>query len=178
MSNETVPFLRKKEGVFLKKMILIKHLMNSSMSTSSRVSRKNRFNDIKPPEPMSPVQGDWFVEIVAGRKTVEGRASAVGEYDSYIGTIIALRGNMNGVITNPIFVEVTDVRHYPDLDSYLAGEGWQRVAPHMSNNKATRKEYLAIKKSDGTQVFSPERIKERGGINAVEMKLISAHKLD
>ena len=127
------------------------------------------------PQIMSPVQGEWFDEIVAQRKDVEGRASAKGKFDPHIGRIVQLSGATpasNGELPT-ILVLITDVRHYPDLDTYIAGEGWQRIAPHMGSNKKTREAYLGIMMPDGKQqVFSPERVAKRGGINGVELVII------
>lgn len=127
------------------------------------------------PQIMSPVQGVWFNEIIAKRKDVEGRASQEGKFDKYIGHVVQLSGatpNPNGELPT-ILVLITGVRHYPDLDSYIKGENWKRIAPHMGNNKKTREAYLDIWMPDGQQqVFSPERVAERGGINAIELRLI------
>lgn len=131
------------------------------------------------PEIMSPVQGEWFDEIVAGRKDVEGRASPKGKYDKYIGRVVQLSGatpNPDGRLPT-ILVMITAVRHYPDLDSYIVGEGWKRIAPHMGSNEKTREAYLSIMMPDGKggeqQVFSPERVAGRGGINGVELEVVN-----
>lgn len=140
------------------------------------------------PEPMSPVQPVWFDEIAAGRKTVEGRAGACGKYDAFVGKRICLR---RGEGTSPthsptsVIAEITAVRHYATLEEYIRGEGWEAIAPHLYSaglsdlqlNVRVRDAYLAIfahSTQSSYQVFSPNRVSERKGINAVELKVIGS----
>lgn len=127
--------------------------------------------DGKLPEPLSPVQKPWSHELWTGRKTSEGRVGPEGKYDGYIGKKIWLRSvdaACDGVYPADTYM-VLSVKHYPDLDSYLDGEGWEAVAPHTSSRKAAREAYLAIRTKDNQVVFSPERIQELGGINAIRL---------
>lgn len=122
------------------------------------------------PEPMSPMQELWYTELLKGTKTVEGRASPKGKYDMWIGNKIWIRGQSIYSVTEASVFLVKRVTHYTDLYTYLTMEGWEKVAPHTGSYKAALTAYLAIQQPDGTQVFSPERVQQRGGINAVELQ--------
>lgn len=123
-------------------------------------------------EIMSPVQGSWFTEIASGRKTVEGRAGEEGKYNDFIGLVVPLRGNDNGKLTYAIWVKIIAVRHYPDLSSYIAAEGYQRIPPQCNSNEEAQEAYLKIMMNRNIQVFSEKRVKARGGINAIELEVI------
>jgi ASC-1-like (ASCH) protein len=138
------------------------------------------------PEPMSPVQAVWFDEIAAGRKLVEGRAGPPHKYDAFLGKIICLRRGGDEVMS--VLARVAAVRHYATLEQYIRGEGWDKIAPHLylpelsdtQLNMRTRDAYLAIfapsvqpNRAD-YQVFSPNRVSGRGGINAVELQVVGA----
>lgn len=115
------------------------------------------------------IQNPWFDEIVAGRKTVEGRAAHRSRYEPFIGKTIKIKergGNREAL------VKVTDVRSYPDLEAYLEAEGWEKTAPHTESIEGARKAYADIMMKKNIQVFSPERVAQRGGIQAIEMILV------
>jgi len=114
------------------------------------------------------VQDPWFTEIEAKRKTVEGRVGHNGKFDHLIGEDLLIVGP-----EYTITVKVRAVRHYKDLCTYIAAEGWERIAPHTSSNEEAERAYRRVTMvSCGlpVAVFSPERIDERGGINAIELE--------
>ena len=123
------------------------------------------------PPPVLDVQQPWYDLIAAGtadgmRKTVEGRTGPPGKFDRHVGGRLVIRGPA-GELT----VTLAAVRHYPDLDSYIAGEGWAKIAPQTGSDKAARAAYLGVSIGNGLLVFSPRRVELRGGINALELRL-------
>ena len=122
---------------------------------------------VQPPDMISPVQNVWFDLIKAGRKTVEGRTGHPGKYDNFVGKRTTLRGSDGGDIVRL----VKAVRHYDTLVSYIQGEGWETIAPHTGSNKDAFAAYMDILMDDGSLVFSLERVKKRGGMNAIELEM-------
>jgi ASC-1-like (ASCH) protein len=120
--------------------------------------------------PPMDVQQPWLDEIDAGRKTVEGRTGPLSKYKPLIGNIIEMYDPAQP--SHKFKVLVTDVRHYDTLESYINAEGWEAIAPHTGSIGATFAAYYSIYMDtpDGrVQVFSPDRIRARGGINAVQI---------
>jgi ASC-1-like (ASCH) protein len=154
--------IRELLGAPLMSRYILPYIMASTAST--KLTQAQYYD-----EPMSPVQGDWFTEIFKGRKTVEGRASCYGKYHKWLGKIIRLRGTDE----RSIIVRIINIRHYLDLDSYIEGEGWQKIAPHMYSNESTKEAYMNIWMPDSiSRVFSSDRVMQRGGINAVELEIV------
>jgi len=119
------------------------------------------------------IQDPWLSYIQQGTKTVEGRVGPIGKFDE----VLAQPG-YNLLLKNDqqqFPVKLVKVVHYPDLESYLRSEGWERVAPHTGSFEVARSAYLAIEMTneDGkiVSVFSPERISKLGGINALHIVL-------
>lgn len=111
-------------------------------------------------------QEPWYTEIAEGRKKVEARVGDAEKYKPLIGKTVQ--------IVSPgkkVKVIVEGVRHYADLDSYLAKEGWKKVAPHVKTEADAKAAYLSIKDKSGQSIYAPERVKEKGGIVALEIKL-------
>ena len=121
--------------------------------------------------PVLDVQQPWFDQICSGNKTVEGRTGALGRYDAMIGQIIDMYDPAEPSFRFPVLIVA--VRHYDTLNEYIDAEGWQRIAPHTGSNKNTMRAYADIYMpgADGpVQVFSSERVAQRGGINAIEVE--------
>ncbi len=115
------------------------------------------------------VQQPWLNEIlVMKRKTVEGRTGLPNKFDHLIGEKVHLYNNIDDYSG---YVKVVNIRHYDTLESYLLAEGWQNCAPHVNSYNEALLEYSKVLTEDGIQVFSPERIKKRGGINAIIMSI-------
>lgn len=121
------------------------------------------------------VQDLWYNEIIAGRKNVEGRTGGPEKFAAWVGHPVRLtNGTSSAVFT------VSAVRHYPNLYEYVKTEGWTRVAPHTGSiveavrayRKITTEELQVIGLdiySKEVQVFSEERVADRGGICALEL---------
>jgi len=119
------------------------------------------------------VQEPWLELIRTGQKTVEGRVGPFGKFDEVLtepGVNLLLQSDQQRVPAT-----LANVVHYSDLNSYLEGEGWERVAPHTGSLEGARSAYLAIEMKDENggviQVFSPDRIKKLGGINALQISI-------
>jgi ASC-1-like (ASCH) protein len=117
-------------------------------------------------------QQPWFDEIKSGRKTVEGRTG--GCFDIYIkcpigGNIMIINAEDS---TKFVMVKLVTVRHYSTLLEYLQGEGWARTAPHTGSLDNALSAYFEVNNENNIPVFSPSRIRDRGGINALEISLI------
>lgn len=111
-------------------------------------------------------QEPWFSLIVQGHKTIEGKIGKYEDYSQYINNYITIT---NGV--EQIVVKLLKVVHYPNLNAYLE-ECWDKCAPHVSSSKEAKREYLnIIHPTQKIQVFSDERIKDKGGICALYIKL-------
>lgn len=114
---------------------------------------------------MLHVQSPWFEEIVAGRKIIEGRSGTYEEFSKYLGQDIIIT---NGIRT--IRVTITHVEHFDSLREYLE-KYWKEAASHTSSFEDAYDAYINVKKPDGSLVFREERVKQRGGINALFIKI-------
>ena len=108
------------------------------------------------------IQKPWVDYVKSGLKTVEGRTGPLGRYNGV--THLQIFGG-----DTPFLVEIVEVRHYDDLFTYIAAEGYRVIAPHTSSNDQALVEYMNITK-DNHHIFSQERVKERGGINAIQLR--------
>lgn len=110
------------------------------------------------------VQSLWLEQIRKRHKTIEGRTGSNGKFQDWIGEVALFTdGNIN------IPVIIRNVKHYSTLEEYIKNCGWENVAPHLHSYEETIIAYLAIVDENGVQVFSPERIAERGGICALHV---------
>lgn len=112
------------------------------------------------------MQEPWFTEIKSGRKTVEGRVGREGSKNSWIGKRMLIIGPKSSVT-----VRVKAIRYYDNLQKYIETEGWEKIAPQTGSNEKAFETYMAIKMKGENRVFSPERIANMGGINAMEISL-------
>jgi ASC-1-like (ASCH) protein len=119
---------------------------------------------------MLRVQEPWFSEIIAGRKTIEGRAGKAGDRDEWVGTLInvMLDDDRERLAT----FEVMSIRHYDNLMDYLMAEGWVNCAPHAINFADAVEKYIAVENYLGNKIFSASEIERRGGINAIKLSKV------
>jgi ASC-1-like (ASCH) protein len=121
--------------------------------------------------PDMDIQRPWIDYVKSGHKTVEGRTGPLGKFDHLIGRVITIVETGNEL--DSFKARILAVRHYDDLPSYVETEGWQKIAPHTGSNRGTYSAYADIVMGDdNVQVFSPERIQKRGGINAIELQIV------
>lgn len=122
------------------------------------------FDKRNPPQELF-IQSPWFEQIISGRKIVEGRVAPLSKYKGLVNQVIRIT---NGRLR--MRVQVLSVQHYPTLISYITSVGWQNCAPHAVNYDDAVQKYLDVTTGDppfGSQVFSEQRIKEKGGITAL-----------
>ena len=103
------------------------------------------------------VRAPWLEEIAAGRKTIEGRAGPASKFERLIGAPIILFSEQRQII-----VTVTAVRHYPDLYSFIDGEGFKKTSPHLPTREATIEAYH--------EFYPDELVAERGGMCALQIR--------
>jgi len=119
------------------------------------------FDNHNPPQELF-IQSPWFEQIIAGKKTIEGRVAPLSKYKGLVNQVIRIT---NGRLR--MRVQVLSVQHYPTLTSYIASVGWQNCAPHAVDYEDAVRKYRAVSTGHGTVVFSDQRIQEKGGITAL-----------
>jgi ASC-1-like (ASCH) protein len=111
------------------------------------------------------VQQPWLNEIKIGRKTVEGRTGSSAT-NLNVGDLLKLTDG-----DEKVFAFITKIVHYPNLDQYLINN-WTKAAPHAQTYLEANRMYEEVAMPDGTLVFEEERVKQRGGINAIHLQLV------
>ncbi len=120
------------------------------------------------------VQDPWFTEIAEGRKTVEGRVGSGDKLEQFRGRVGQLV-EVAGPGGQRLAAKVAGVRHHPDLKTYLKEEGWKKTAPQAGSEAGAEAAYgrvTARRDEKEVPVFSAERVKECGGVIAVELALV------
>lgn len=93
-------------------------------------------------------ESDLLDDIIAGRKTVEGRLNK-GKFAKYrIGDTVALRrdyrdadGVLHDGVSDAARVRIVAIRHYPTFLAMVNTEGYQRVIPSAASAQAAADEY-------------------------------------
>lgn len=110
-------------------------------------------------------------EIIAGRKTVEGRLSR-GKFAEYkVGDIVKLRRDVrlpDGMLQDgepdAARVEIVAIRQYPDFLSMVTAEGFEKVIPFAKTAQEAASEY--------NKYYSAED-QAKYGVLAIEIKVIN-----
>lgn len=110
-------------------------------------------------------------DIIAGRKTIEGRLNR-GKFAEYqVGDTVSLRRDIrdeHGVLhdgeLDAAQVEVVAIRHYRSFLELVQAEGCYRVIPSATSAEAAAAEY--------DKCYSPEE-QAHYGVLAVEVKMLS-----
>lgn len=108
-------------------------------------------------------------DIIAGRKTIEGRLNK-GKFAQYkAGDIVELRRDVrgaDGVLRDgdapEVRVEVVAVRHYRSFLQMVTEEGFARVIPYAANAEQAADEYNKYYSADD---------QARYGVLAIEVKM-------
>lgn len=109
-------------------------------------------------------------DIIAGRKTIEGRLNR-GKFSKYrVGDVVALRRDLrddSGVLRDgepdAARVEVVAIRHYETFLAMVQAEGWQHVIPSAGSTEAAAAEYDRYYTSTDQRVY---------GVLAIEVRTI------
>jgi len=115
------------------------------------------------------VQQPWLGWIKAGYKTTEGRPDIPGDRDYMLNKIIEIYNPLRH--NDKVNVFVNEVIHYPNLFEYIKGEGNSVAHPDLTFDMIEQI-YLNIRSEIDTQVFSPDQLSIRGGINAIRFRLL------
>jgi ASC-1-like (ASCH) protein len=110
-------------------------------------------------------------DIIAGRKTIEGRLNR-GKFSQYkVGDIVHLRRDWrdaHGVLhdgePDAARVRVVAIRHYATFLEMIQAEDWQQVIPRAGSDEAAVEEYNKYYSADDQQ---------RYGVLAIEIRLVS-----
>lgn len=102
-------------------------------------------------------QQPWLSLIHEGKKTVEGRCGPLKAYLKYLHKkVMVTNGDVKCIC------KVKAIRYHE----------WKAAAPHVSSKREAKETYLKIMFKDGGQVFSPYRIRQTGGMVAIELEHI------
>ena len=109
-------------------------------------------------------------DIIAGRKTVEGRLNR-GKFAQYqVDDVIKLRRDVrskDGVLQDgepdKARVKIVAIHHYPDFLSLCQNEGYERVIPSASSVEEAAAVY--------DKYYSPEE-QTQDGVLAIEVKFL------
>jgi ASC-1-like (ASCH) protein len=107
----------------------------------------------------------WLKNIESGVKSVEGRVGGYTKYKHTLGRIIELYNDHRVVRAR-----VIAIRHYPNLDSYIDGEGIEKIAPHLA--KAGPSNGRSAVKSAYLEIIPAEKIAHEGGVCALQLSLL------
>ena len=93
-------------------------------------------------------ESELLDEIIAGRKTIEGRLNRSKFTEYRVGDTVSLRCDMrdeDGVLRdgmpNAVRVMVVAIRQYSDFTSMIAAEGYEKVIPNAANAQDAANEY-------------------------------------
>ena len=116
-------------------------------------------------------ESDLLDDIIAGRKTIEGRLNR-GKFAEYrVGDLVSLRRDWrdeSGVLhdgePDAARVRVVAIRHYATFLEMIQAEDWQQVIPRAGSDEAAVEEYNKYYSADDQQ---------RYGVLAIEIRLVS-----
>jgi len=109
----------------------------------------------------------WFEEIAAGRKTIEVRVGALDKFSQLAGQNVIVLGGPG----KKAKATIESVVHYDTLEALLTKEGYKNVAPQTSSAAAAKTALLELTNKAGEVIYSPDRVKEKGGVCALVVKL-------
>ena len=109
-------------------------------------------------------------DIIAGRKTIEGRLNRDKFAQYKVGDSVSLRRDVrdaNGVLRDgepdAARVEIIAIRKYPDFISMVTDEGYKNVIPSAKNAKEAADEYNKYYSADDQALY---------GVLAIEVRPI------
>lgn len=123
------------------------------------------------------LQQEWHELVKSDEKGAELRKGPKGKYDDIVGklVVIALNGDDG---RQSVMVRVDAVTYLDGLDDLCSEEGdWFEVTPQAEDAQQSKSLLLEIHKRNGKQVFSPEAIKEKGGLCVVYFHRVNPYQL-
>ena len=104
----------------------------------------------------------WLSMILSGKKKIEGRRGPLSKFQHILESKAEL------LLWNEAMgehaVRIKAIRHYFDLYSYLASEGFEKAMPGAPSLQHVIDAYHVF--------YSDASIAEEGGMNALELELI------
>lgn len=106
-------------------------------------------------------------DIIAGRKTIEGRLKR-GKFAEYkVGDIIKLRrdtrdakGILHDGTLDQARVKIVEIREYPDFLSMCKAEGYEQIIPYAQSSEEAASEY---------DKYYPAKSQSKYGVLAIEI---------
>ena len=116
-------------------------------------------------------ESDLLDDIIAGRKTIEGRLNR-GKFAQYqVGDFVSLRRDIrdqHGILhdggPDAALVKITAVRHYNTFLDLTTAEGYEKVIPHAHSTQQAADEYNKYYSAEGQASY---------GVLAVEVQFIA-----
>jgi ASC-1-like (ASCH) protein len=105
------------------------------------------------------IEDPWLYYIQIGIKKVEGRKGTLAKYKHWIGCGVCF---YNAERKIPVLIK--DIRHYPDLYSYLDTEGYNNVMPWADSYQEAVEAYHKFN--------NDENIELSGGMLAIVIELL------
>lgn len=104
------------------------------------------------------IRDPWLLYIQEGKKTVEGRIGNADKFKHWLDQTVTFYNPQRKVQ-----VKVVAIRHYPDLETYLDAEGYDKVLPGVESKKEAKRIY--------NEFYPDELIKKVGGMVAIQFVL-------
>ena len=116
-------------------------------------------------------ESDLLDDIIAGRKTIEGRLNR-GKFAQYqVGDFVSLRRDIrdqHGILhdggSDAALVKITAIRHYNTFLDLTTAEGHEKVIPHAHSTQQAADEYNKYYSAEDQASY---------GVLAVEVQLIA-----
>lgn len=116
-------------------------------------------------------ESDLLDDIIAGRKTIEGRLNR-GKFAQYqVGDFVSLRRDIrdqHGILhdggPDAALVKITAIRHYNTFLDLTTAEGYEKVIPHAHSTQQAADEYNKYYSAEDQASY---------GVLAVEVQLIA-----
>jgi ASC-1-like (ASCH) protein len=116
-------------------------------------------------------ESDLLDDIIAGRKTIEGRLNR-GKFAQYqVGDFVSLRRDIrdqHGILhdggSDAALVKITAIRHYNTFLDLTTAEGYKKVIPHAHSAQQAADEYNKYYSAEDQASY---------GVLAVEVQFIA-----
>ena len=112
-------------------------------------------------------ESELLDDIIAGRKTIEGRLNKGKFADYQVGDIVHLRRDIrgeDGILRDgephAAKVEIIGIRTYPTFLAMVEAEGYRRVIPRARSAEEAAREY---------EKYYPQKEQEKYGVIAIEV---------